>query len=63
MKKFIFKIYGIEGSIYNTSFANEMEVIIHSDKISEATEKIDKYLSDNFLKARDRTLKTIEIIK
>ena len=44
-----YKVSGLKGSVVYTDFQDNVSVEIAAKKISEATEKIRQYLTDNFL--------------
>lgn len=58
---FYYKVNGVKGSILSTRFMSDLEVEIEAEKISEATENIEQYLANNFLKADGITLLKIKL--
>jgi hypothetical protein len=59
MLKFTYKIMGLKGNIVYTDFCSDGIILeIKAKKISEATDNVRQYLTDNYLKC-DR----IELIK
>ncbi len=58
---FYYKVSGVKGSILSTRFMSDLDVEIEAEKISEATENIEQYLAQNFLKADGITLLKIKL--
>lgn len=64
MKKFTYKVFGINGDIARADFCFDGILIkIESEEISEATDSIRQYLADNSLKCQRIELIKIEILK
>lgn len=64
MFKYTYKITGVKGDVISTEFCSDgITIEIKAEKISEASDRIRQYLTDNFLKCDRVELQKIEFVE
>lgn len=54
---------GLSGSLVNSHFMPDVELIIKADRISKVRERVDEWLTENYLKVNTVTIRSISLLQ